>query len=333
MNRALAKALNGGESAVYLLHGEEPFLTREAAEALRQTVMRGGLEDFNLDRFDARDKPDPERIAQAARTLPMMAARRLVWVKNADALAALGAKVLAPLTDYIAKPDPSTCLLLEAPSKVKGNLALFKACKSHGLVHESAPLRDRELLAFATERATLRGRVLRPDAAALLAEAIGRDLGAIDTALERLSLFVDGEAPIEVAHVEQVVPHTRTHTVWELVDAVAERRPALVLAHAQVLLDQGEAPLKLLSMVVRQFRQLLVGRSVRAAGGSADEAAAAAGVPPFRARTFASQVERYSGAELLRALERLAETDRSLKSSKLPGELLFQAALLDLCAG
>lgn len=333
MNRALAKALEGGNGAVYLLHGDEAFLSREAAEALRQSVMSGGLEDFNLDRFDARDKPDPERIAQAARTLPMMAARRLVWVKNSDALAALGAKALAPLTDYIAKPDPSTCLLLEAPTKVKGNTALFKACKSHGVVFESAPLRDRELMAFATERATQRGRQLRPDAAALLAEAIGRDLGAIDTALERLSLFVDANAPIEVAHVEQVVPHTRTRTVWELIDAVAERQPAKALAHAQVLLDQGEAPLKLMGMVVRQFRQLLVGRSVRAAGGSAEDAASAAGVPPFRAQTFARQVERYTGTELMRALDRLAETDRALKGSKLPGELLFQGMLLDLCAG
>jgi DNA polymerase III delta subunit len=44
-------------------------------------------------------------------------------------------------------------------------------------------------------------------------------------------------------------------------------------------------------------------------------------------------VDRYSGPELIKAMDRLAETDRALKSSRLPGELLFQGMLLDLCAG
>ena len=68
--------LNGAASPVYLLHGDESFLLREAAQWLRAKIMVEGLEDFNLDRFDARENVDVERITQTARTLPMMAPKR-----------------------------------------------------------------------------------------------------------------------------------------------------------------------------------------------------------------------------------------------------------------
>lgn len=332
MSMPLPPELKAGQAAVYLLHGEASFLTQELAQSIRHAVMQGGLEDFNLDRFDARDRPDPERIAQAARTLPMMSSRRLVWVKNASTLANLGAKSLSPLLEYIAQPDATTCLLLSAFDKVKGTTSLYKACKKHGIVHESRAPRDRELPAFLRQRAQSYGRSLRPDAAAMLMEATGNDLGAINAALERLNLYAQPGEALTVQHVEQVVPHTRTRTIWELMDALANRQPSTALAHAQALAEQGEAPLKLLGMVARQYRQLLIGRSVRAGGGSAQAAAAQAGVPPFRSDTFARQIDRYQGEELLVALERLAEADRALKRSKLPHEIIFQALILNLCA-
>jgi DNA polymerase III delta subunit len=84
--------------------------------------------------------------------------------------------------------------------------------------------------------------------------------------------------------------------------------------------------------VIRQFRQLLVGHDVRNRGGSLAEAANQAGVPHFRQRQFGDQLSRYSFEELIVALRRMEKTDSSLKSSKLPDELIFEALLLDLCA-
>ena len=43
--------LKGGEAPVYLLHGDERFLTRGALEWLREKALEGGVADFNLDRF------------------------------------------------------------------------------------------------------------------------------------------------------------------------------------------------------------------------------------------------------------------------------------------
>lgn len=329
----LAKTLEGGQKAVYLLHGDEAFLTRQAMQWLRETVLVGAIEDFNLDRFDGGQRPDIERIVQAARTLPMMAARRLVWVKNAQGIFGVAKAELKPLIEYVSNPDPMACLVLQASTRVKKNGALYKRIAKHGLVLESKTPPERRLPTWVREAAQRRGRRIDAMAASLLVDALGRDLAALDAAVERLTLYVDEPGLITAQHVEETVVHTRTRTVWELVDAIAERNVSKALARAHHLLGQGEHPLGLMSLVIRQFRQLIIGQGARMSGASASDAARMAGVPAFRAQNFERQLGLYRGGELLAALDRLAAADQGLKGSKLPPGIIFEAMILDLCAG
>ncbi|MCB9523727.1 MAG: DNA polymerase III subunit delta [Myxococcales bacterium] len=326
-----ARALDG-KAPVYLIHGEEDFLARQVVDGLKGKVLAGGIEDFNLDRFDGRERPDPERIAQAARTLPMMAPRRLVLVRNAEGLFAGGKGTVKPLLAWIEAPDATACIVFHAHGRMKRSTALYKAIEKAGVVHEAGPPREHELPAWITGRFKARGRRVAADGAAMLAQAVGRDLSSLDAAVERLCLFVEGDGVVQAEHVEQTVAHTRARTVWELVDAVADRDASQALARAHALLDQGERALGLLNLVVRQFRQLLLGRGALVNGASPDQAAAAAGIPSFRVRAFVRQVERYQGRELLDALDRLAAADRALKGSKVPEALIFEGLILDLCA-
>lgn len=330
-NPLLARALKNGEAAVYLLHGEATLLTRRAFDWLRPQVTGGFAEDFNLDRFDARDRAPLERVVDAARTLPMMAPRRLVWVKNAEALFSGATGNNPALLRYIEAPDATTCLVFTANEVVDRRGKLYKSLEKHAVVWEARTPPERELVPWITSQVAERGRTIQTDAAHLLAEAVGRDLAGLDAALERLCLFVEAPAAIEMRHVEQSVPHTRAHSVWELADAVAERNLGAALAHAHELLGQGEPALRILSLIADRIRKLLVGRAARAGGATVQEAAQAAGIPPFKAAEFGRQLQRYKGAELLQALERLSAADRQLKRSKLDDELLLESLLMDLC--
>jgi DNA polymerase-3 subunit delta len=328
----LERALKGGADRVYLLHGDAELLVRGAFDWLRGRVTGGVAEDFNLDRFDARDKPNPNRIVDAARTLPMMANRRLVWVRNAEALFALPAAQTTSLATYVEKADETTCLVFQCASAADRRSKLYRAVEKHGCVYEARTPSEREMVPWTLARLRDRGRRMEPDAAQVLVDAVGRDLTGIEAALERLCLFVEAPAAIGVPHVEQVVAHTRAHTVWELTDAVADRNVGLALAHAAELMGQGEAALKVLSLVADRMRKLVIGRAAKAQGATAQEMAQLAGMPSFKAADFARQVQKYEGAELLAALDRLSEADRRLKRSKLDDALILEALLIDLCA-
>ena len=327
-----SKELVNGQAPVYLIHGDEGFLIRQASAWLRASVLADGIEDFNLDRFDGRESVDATRISQACRTIPMMAPKRMVWVRNADSVFGRSKDALKGLLDYLSQPDETTCLLFESTTRIKKNSVLYKRIQKAGHCYEAKTLRDRELPAWIKGRVRARGRQIESSAADAIVESLGGDLAAVDAAIERLTLYVEAPAVIGRDDVRACVPQTRERTVWELVDAVAERNVSAALTRAHQLMDQGKAPLQLLALVIRQFRQLLIGHDVRTRGGSVAEAAQQAGIPHFRERQFGAQLRNYHGSELVAALHRLERTDSALKSSKLPHTMLFEAMILDLCA-
>ncbi len=324
--------LSNGEAPAYLVHGEETLLNRDAVDWLRDRVLSGGIEDFNLDRFDGQEGFDAERVIQSALTLPMMAPKRFVWVRNAQLIFSRSKDALKPILEYLDGPDPTTCLVFEANATIKKNTVLYKRLNKCGVVYQTVTPRERELPSWSQNRARMIGRRLSDSAANALAECIGSDLAGLAQAIERLSLYVPQEQTIEESHVRETIAHTRTHSVWDLVDGVAGRDVGRALYEAHQLLDGGQAPLQLLSLVIRQFRQLLIGADVRRGGGSLSQAAESAGVPRFRERQFDRQLGSYTFDELVRALERLEDTDRALKGSKLPNDMIFEAMILDLCA-
>ena len=72
--------------SIYLIGGEESSISDKWVNAIRSQVFRDGGEDFNFDRFDARELNDVDAISRAARTLPMLSPKRLVLVKHAEVL-------------------------------------------------------------------------------------------------------------------------------------------------------------------------------------------------------------------------------------------------------
>ncbi len=67
----------------YLVAGEETVLRDDAVAAIRSAVLSDGPADFNLSRFDG-DRATPAELEAAVATLPVMAAHRLVFVREPD---------------------------------------------------------------------------------------------------------------------------------------------------------------------------------------------------------------------------------------------------------
>src|ERR1700743_1546428 len=81
--QAVAEARKPELRPVYLLAGEERYLSSLVLGELRRAAL-GGMElRLHEGQFDA-GEADPEAVIAAARTLPMMAQRRLVIVRNVE---------------------------------------------------------------------------------------------------------------------------------------------------------------------------------------------------------------------------------------------------------
>ncbi len=288
---------------VYLVHGAEPLLREEALRAICAAALDPELAEFNEDRFEG-GQVRSDDLLSACQMLPMMAERRLVVVRRVDKLKS---DVAAALSVYLADPSPTTCLVLEA-EKVDMRKSVFATVKKKGQVVVCKPLYQNQLVPWIMNRVRATGGRIQPEAAQFLAHYTGPDLGALAAELEKASIYA-GNGPIDEQAVSETVGAGRVHSVFELTDALGERRPGAAMKALVTLLDSGEAPLRIQAIITRHFRLLWRAWEVRGTGNLARTL----GVAPFLANKLATQARRYRGDELSAHVAHFAQVDLALK--------------------
>jgi len=327
LNDVTTRASKGSLDPVYVLVGTERLLIERVVDAVRKAVDSMGAPGFNIEVFDGKGL-DAARVISAARTLPMMADTRLVLLRHVDAMTPTEQTNLA---EYLDDPSESTCFIVTA-TKLDGRAKLAKAAKKKGVLIDAKPLRGRELREFIRAEATAREHNIAPQAIEALLDAVGDDLAAIDDAVERLSLFVGAGQRIDADAVMTCVTRIRVDSIWSLVDAIGLKDRRKGIAAAQSLLDDREPPLRLLAMVARQLRIVARMREALSEGLRPQDAAKRAGAPPFKAADLTQSARQFTAGSLGRAFTLIAETDRALKGSKRPPDVILQDAVLELCA-
>jgi len=315
-------AIERGEVApIYCLYGAERYQVDRCLAALREAVLGGkaaAFAAFNHDVFDLKET-SLAAVVDSARTLPMMAERRLVVGKGIDGVKA---DDLAPLAAYAGDPNPSTCLVLVG-EKVDTRFKAFQVLRKAGYLHEFTALRDREVVGWVVKEARTRKLAISPDAASALAESAGPEMARLAGALEQLALYVGDRASITIADVEALIPETRQRSVFELTKAIGEGDVGRALRILTNMFRNREPALRVQFMLARQLRQIWRAKELLAEDASREEIASAIGVPPFFLDDFLVPARRMSRQALARGFERLYQADKALKSSRIDGEILL----------
>lgn len=328
---ALARAKRGEVLPVYVISGTERYLRDLLVHAIRDAALAGGLAELNEDKFTA-GEGSVDRLLSAARTVPMMAKRRFVLLRSADRWESNEGEdsPLDQIGEYAKKPADTTCLVVVA-DRLDKRRRLAALARKEGFFIECEPLPARELPQFVVEQAKARGHTIDVDAAALVAELAGPELGPVVDAVERLSLHSGPGNPITEDAVADCVARIRTADTWQLVDAVGRRDLGTSLRLLADVYDPRDRGLPVLGALAWSVRQLARVQAAMDAGASPDDAARRAGVMPFRVREIVSRAKQLRSAETQRWLMVLAETDVALKGSKRPSNAILEDMLTRLC--
>ncbi len=329
---AIDEAKRGALRPIYLVSGDERFFRDQVVVALRAAALGGGLADFNEDRFTA-GETDVEKILGAVRTVPMMAPKRFVLVSGIERWEGAEGETapLDRLAQYAAAPIAETCLVLTA-GKLDGRRKIATVARKQGFAVDCAELDRRELPRWIEERTRARGHSIDPETADLLAEMAGPELGSVNDAIERLSLYVGGSAPITEDALSECVVRVRAADTWAVVEAVRSRDLAGALRALSEAYDPRDRGLPLLGALAWSIRQLARYQAEAAGGASSDEAAKKAGVyQPFRARELAKLASAVPTRDVERWMLILAETDLALKGSRRSPDAILEEMLTRLC--
>jgi len=316
--------------SAYLITGtDRPKVTR-ALRRLRDRVGEDATETLNASESSGED------AAASCNALGLFAVeRRLVVVEQVERWKAADVKAVQ---EYLRKPAPTSVLALLG-EEVKRDSALAKAVAKAGevLIYDIPTTRGRkaDLPKWVEQQFRERGIVIDHDAARALVELAGDNADELVTEVDKLTTWAAGER-IGEREVAELVPARADAPPFDLTDAWGRRDVAAVLAASERIVERsGNAPrdvfLRIAALVTNHVTRVRECQALDAEGVPPAAAADRLKRNRFYVQKLYEQAHNFSEEELGDAVIRLARLDLALKGgSKLPGELEFTRALIDI---
>jgi DNA polymerase-3 subunit delta len=311
---------------VYVLHGDEEFLKRQVLTTLREVVLGEGDHAFGLSTH-AGDKSGFAAVRNELETVPFLTPRRLVIVENADPFVS---QFRTQLEKYLGEPAATGVLVLDVKAW-PANTRLAKLLDSDATIICKTPAAYR-LPAWCTQWAASRyGKQLANEAAKLLVDLVGSEMGQLDQELAKLAVYIGSAHGIETSDVDKLVGNSRAENMWKIFDAIGASNAAAALTILGRLFEQGEEPLRILGAFSMQLRRLAQAARWHQQGQPLSGALDRAGVPPFAQRACEQQLRHLGRQRAARLYDWLLETDLGLKgSSQLPPRTLLERLVVQL---
>lgn len=329
-----------GLSPLYLVIGEEPYFRDQALSILRaagqeedastssgHSTAHDSSQMFHVDVVYG-DDTDASEILAISEESSFFSSRRLLIIKWADKLSARDGEALMP---YFQAPNETTTMVITA-AKLDGRTKWVQELKKRGTVVECAPLFEGQRAGWVTQRARELGLQLEDSALEILKDQVAEGLYGTVGELEKLLAFMPEGHRVRAQDVETIRGKLPGISVFDWSEAVARGDQGRALDIVAKNLEAGEAPLRMLGAFLWQMRKIWRTHDLMLAGHEAGPAARQAGIPPFRAREFIQQVQRWKSSHLRQAWELFAQADSALKGGRASRpKLILDNLVIQLC--
>lgn len=303
----------------YLILGPELYQCREAVDLIKRTLLTPESAAFDYCIYSAQDTP-VEKIFETANTFPMLSSRRLILVTELEKLAQSEHDRLLRNLDSLM---PSSLLVLIA-EELDHRKKLYTTIRNKGCIAEFPKLKGAALKRWVEGFVRNKGYHVTPATAGKIVDLAGSDLQSLAGELEKLFLYAGKTKQITDPAVEDLVRSSRQHGIFELIDAIAKRDRAGALNSLTNLLEMGEYPLVIVTMMARHTRQVLIVKECLRSGMRAGDAGNAAHVPPFMLEKFVRQARDIDPDTARRMHMGLSDIDRRLKSSSVDARIFLE---------
>jgi DNA polymerase III subunit delta len=315
--------------AAYLITGtDRPKVTR----AVRR--LRDRIGDDATELLSALEASGEEIVASCNALGLFVSERRLVVVEHVEGWKTAETDAVV---EYLKSPSPETVLALVGEG-IRKDSALSKAVAKNGelLVYDLPKRGTRaDLPGWVGRQFESLGIKVDPAVSRLLVDLVGDDLVELAGEVEKLAAWANGD-PVGEREVELLVAPRGELPPFAMTDAWGRRDVAGVLEASERLLARAGGPARdslprIVGLMNSHVARVAECQSFAAEGVSPREAAERLKKNRFYVEKLFEQAANFSPDELRDAIVRLAALDLALKGgSRLPGELEFSRALVDL---
>lgn len=311
---------------ILFFYGEDTYRLNQKIKELKQKFIDASLGDTNLSILDGKTASYPEIVRQIL-SLPFLAKSRLIIVENLirDGKPETREKII----EFLPKIPSSSVVVFTEEGKPDKRTALFKKLNQPKQAQEVALLDENSIKKWIAAEVEMRGGKIDYNAVNLLYDFVGSDLWRLSNEIDKLTTY---NASITAENVELLVRSQTQSDVFALIDAVAQKQKKQALYELRRLLENGANELYILSMVIYQFRNLLVvSDEVNRGARTQWDIAKRASMHPFVAQKTLNQAKNYDFEQLKQIYSELMDFDLNIKTGKIAPQTALDLLVLRLC--
>lgn len=301
---------NGSYQRVYLLHGEEAYLKNQYKNKLKQALSKSD-DTMNVAFYEGKDI-NPGEMIDFAETMPFFADYRLLMVENSG----LFKKANEDLANYMKEIPETTCFVF-VEEEIDKRSKMYKAVKEAGRIVEFPRQTDAVLTQWILGRLKRENKKITQPVLQLFLTKTGNDMENIDKELEKLFCYTLEQEVITAEHVEEVCVTQTTGKIFDMVNAIAEKKQKQALDLYYDLLALKEPPMRILFLIARQFQILLQIKELSGHGYDNKFIASKAGIPEFTVRRNQTQARGFSGEQLKEAVADCVQAEEDVKTGNM----------------
>lgn len=234
---------------------------------------------------------------------------------------------------YLENPVETTRLIILAPGKLDSKRRLVKLLKRDGLVLEANPLKEMELKNHFQNEVRRLGLRMDPDVFHYLIVKSNFDFAEVSKNLVFLQSY-RGQNEISLADIDVAIPKTLQDNIFDLTQLVLQTKMDEANHLVRDLRLQGEDEIKLIAIMLTQFRTYLQVQILHEQGRGEQQIVTALSdlsgrkINPYQVKYALRDSRNLSVGFLKKVVKLLIETDYQIKTGQFDKDYLFDIALL-----
>ena len=318
------------EKQIYLIYGEDSFIVRSKT---KQVIAKYGVDDFNLNNYDAEETNISNAINDAS-TIPFMSDKKIVIIKNAYFLTNEKIKKeinhdIDSLVRYINNPVKETILIINAPYvKLDERKAITKALKSKAEVVFCEPMKKVDLNSWI--RRQLGKQNIKIDKAALneFLKRVENNTQIAVNEMKKLLLYAEGMDCVYIDTIKNVITKNVEDNVYEITNNILDNKRSEALEIYNDLIMHSEDPLRILGILVNKYREILQVKLLLKDGKDQAGVATHYHCSSGRAYYMVKNAKSVNMATVKKHLIRLEELDYKIKSGRIDKKIGIELFIL-----
>jgi DNA polymerase-3 subunit delta len=319
----LGAHLQKGLRSLYILHGDEPLMQQEAADAIRASARAQGYTERSVHTVSGAHF-DWSEVLAAGGSLSLFADKQIVEVRIPSGKPGKEGSTAIQQLVASAQGNDSTLTLVLLPrldaATRKG--AWFGALENHGVLIATDPVERNALPTWIAQRLQMQGQSVAAGEEGqrtlqFFADRVEGNLLAAHQEIQKLSLlYPSGE--LSQAQVEAAVVNVARYDVFKLSESVLSGQVARVQRMLDGLQAEGEAAVLVHYTLAEDIRALKRVKDAMVAGKPLPMALREQRVWGPRERLFERVLPRMTEARLNGLLQAAHQVDGIVKGLKVP---------------